>query len=300
MKRMKLGGAVLIAIVLALSAHAQVGVGTDTPDSSALLDVSGTTGGFLPPRVTYAQMNAIVSPAEGLIVYCTDCDPRGIYYYDRIAFLSVLTGSIPENATVLSGTGKTWMDRNLGATQVATSSIDAASYGDLYQWGRAADGHQVRTSETTATLANTVVPGFGNNEWDSKFIITSSSPFDWLSPQDDTLWQGISGTNNPCPAGYRLPTQLEWEAEQNNGGTGYWGTGSLQDNRTGAFESVLKLPVAGYRMNHNGAIFVGVGVYWSDSVDGRLSKCLFFDSDSSNASSPVDRVNGASVRCIKD
>ena len=36
-------------------------------------------------------------------------------------------------------TGKTWMDRNLGASQVATSSTDANSYGDLYQWGRAAD-----------------------------------------------------------------------------------------------------------------------------------------------------------------
>jgi hypothetical protein len=45
-------------------------------------------------------------------------------------------------------TGKTWMDRNLGATQVATSSTDAAAYGDLYQWGRRADGHQCRTSAT--------------------------------------------------------------------------------------------------------------------------------------------------------
>jgi hypothetical protein len=32
-------------------------------------------------------------------------------------------------------TGKIWMDRNLGATQVATSSTDANSFGDLYQWG---------------------------------------------------------------------------------------------------------------------------------------------------------------------
>jgi hypothetical protein len=37
------------------------------------------------------------------------------------------------------------MDRNLGASQVATSSTDPASYGDLYQWGRPADGHQIRT-----------------------------------------------------------------------------------------------------------------------------------------------------------
>jgi hypothetical protein len=51
------------------------------------------------------------------------------------------------NATIVNDvtnptTGKTWMDRNLGASQVANSSTDAASYGDLYQWGRRADGHQ--------------------------------------------------------------------------------------------------------------------------------------------------------------
>jgi len=38
--------------------------------------------------------------------------------------------------------GKTWMDRNLGAYQVATSSTDANAYGDFYHWGRRSDGHQ--------------------------------------------------------------------------------------------------------------------------------------------------------------
>jgi hypothetical protein len=40
-----------------------------------------------------------------------------------------------------SKTGRVWLDRNLGATQVATSFDDSAAYGDLYQWGRAKDGH---------------------------------------------------------------------------------------------------------------------------------------------------------------
>jgi hypothetical protein len=33
-------------------------------------------------------------------------------------------------------TGKIWLDRNLGATQAATSRTDSARYGALYQWGR--------------------------------------------------------------------------------------------------------------------------------------------------------------------
>jgi hypothetical protein len=72
-----------------------------------------------------------------------------------------LSNPIPVAATahafkfsqVTSSTGQVWMDRNLGASQVATSSTDPASYGDLYQWGRPADGHQKRKSATTATLA---------------------------------------------------------------------------------------------------------------------------------------------------
>jgi hypothetical protein len=100
-------------------------------------------------------------------------------------------------------TGKTWMDRNLGASQVATSSTDAASYGDLYQWGRRADGHQCRTSPTTATLSSVDQPAHGN------FILAPNAPNDWRSPQNNNLWQGVTGVNNPCPSGYRVPTQTE-------------------------------------------------------------------------------------------
>ena len=99
------------------------------------------------------------------------------------------------------------MDRNLGATQAATSSTDVDAYGDLYQWGRRSDGHQCRTSATTSTLSSTDQPAHGN------FIIAPSSPYDWRSPQNANLWQGVNGINNPCPSGYRLPTEAELEAE---------------------------------------------------------------------------------------
>lgn len=48
-----------------------IGVGTATPDTSALLDVTSTAKGFLFPRMTTAQKNAIASPASGLVVYDT-------------------------------------------------------------------------------------------------------------------------------------------------------------------------------------------------------------------------------------
>lgn len=46
-----------------------VGIGVTTPNSSSLLDLTSTTKGLLPPRLTTTQINAIPSPAAGLTVY---------------------------------------------------------------------------------------------------------------------------------------------------------------------------------------------------------------------------------------
>jgi hypothetical protein len=46
-----------------------VGIGTTSPNASALLDVYSTTQGLLPPRMTTTQRNAISSPAMGLTIY---------------------------------------------------------------------------------------------------------------------------------------------------------------------------------------------------------------------------------------
>ena len=79
-----------LVIVISNSVFSQVGIGTATPVSSAKLDVTSTSKGFLPPRMTRLQRNAIVSPVAGLIVWCTDCGTAGE--------LEVYNGTIWTNA----------------------------------------------------------------------------------------------------------------------------------------------------------------------------------------------------------
>ena len=205
-------------------------------------------------------------------------------WIDSDALIDPVSGQIWKDVTNPT-TGEVWMDRNLGASQVATSSTDSAAYGDLYQWGRAADGHQVRTSGKTSTLSNSDTPGHGD-------FITSNSPYDWRSPQNDNLWQGVTGTNNPCPSGYRIPTAAEWETER---------TSWENNNAAGAFASPLKLPLAGNRSGMNGSPHnVGSGgYYWSSTVDGTNSNILFFSSNNAFIGNN-GRAFGFSVRCLKD
>lgn len=185
-------------------------------------------------------------------------------------------------------TGKIWMDRNLGASRVATSSTDAASYGDLYQWGRGSDGHQLRNSPTTPSLSSSDQPGNGN------FIILTNTPYDWRVPGNPNLWQGVNGINNPCPSGYRLPTGEEWINEFQS-----WNS----QDAAGAFASPLKLPLAGFRET-SGAVFDAgtIAYYWSSTIDpwneDRRSEHLNFGNPA--AVDTYVRSSGMSVRCIKD
>jgi uncharacterized protein (TIGR02145 family) len=188
-------------------------------------------------------------------------------------------------------TGRIWMDRNLGASQVATSSTDQNAYGDLYQWGRRADGHQCRTSPTTATLSSVDQPAHGH------FIVTSNNaPNDWRSPQNTNLWQGVNGVNNPCPSGYRIPTETELDNDRLS-----WSS----NNPSGAFASPLKWSCVGYRQHGDGSLYPtgSNGGYWSSTVNGTSSSCLYFYSGGAGSGASINsgnRARGFTVRCIKN
>jgi len=209
---------------------------------------------------------------------------KGVSYSNEQSFTTLKVN------TVTSKTGRIWMDRNLGATQVATSLTDEASFGDLYQWGRLTDGHQLRTSSSTNTTSSLNIPG------NPKFIINNAYPWDWKIPQNANLWQGVNGINNVCPTGFSLPTTDEWLAESKS-----WNN----LNGTGGFESPLKLPLSGNR-GYDGVLRYNNinGIYWTSTIQkvvgGDYYSQTFTLTVKDTGGYNYHRAGANSVRCIKD
>lgn len=79
----------LIFLLVNAYSFSQIGIGTTAPNSSAVLDLTSTTKGFLPPRMSSAQKIAISSPATGLIVYCNNCGVNGeMQVYNGVAWIN--------------------------------------------------------------------------------------------------------------------------------------------------------------------------------------------------------------------
>jgi uncharacterized protein (TIGR02145 family) len=191
--------------------------------------------------------------------------------------------------TVTSATGKIWMDRNLGATRAAISASDASSFGDIYQWGRTSDGHQLINSTTTPT------PSASTTAANSYFVVGTNQR-DWLSTSNNNLWQGVNGINNPCPKGFRIPTKQEWLDE-----IATWSP----NNASGAYASPLKLPDTQKFRNFTDGGQLSATYYWSSSVEN-VTSVLYYDRKSyvlqlSSLLIPsFERSYGFSCRCIQN
>jgi hypothetical protein len=139
-------------------------------------------------------------------------------------------------------TGRIWLDRNLGATRVATSSTDSAAYGYSYQWGRNDDGHESRTSGITTTRATTIAPAHNN-------YIFNNITYYWTSADSNGALRAAAwadgGSNDICPVGFSVPTEAELAADTISATT------TTIINKDTAFSSFLKIPVAGYRNTDN-------------------------------------------------
>jgi uncharacterized protein (TIGR02145 family) len=279
------------------------------------LDVSSTNKVFLPPRMTTTQRNLIAIPPAGGVIFntTTNCLQwfTGQVWYDGCSGQEFWAPGYnhcnASNETQIQPvinpvTNRTWMDRNLGANRVATGATDNEAFGSFFQWGRRADGHQCFARYSGDGITSSPNSAIGATESTDTpqhniFIRVNTTPNDWRSPQNTNLWQGVVGVNNPCPVGYRLPTEAEWNIERLS-----WVAAPISstNNANGAFDSPLKLTVGGFRRGNKGlSNSVGVnGSYWSSTVNGLNSRGLNFTFTTAGNNS-YSRSQGFSVRCIK-
>ncbi|MCB4776441.1 MAG: fibrobacter succinogenes major paralogous domain-containing protein, partial [Sulfurovum sp.] len=196
---------------------------------------------------------------------------------------------------VASKTGRIWLDRNLGASRVATSLSDAASYGYYFQWGRPSDGHQRVSSDKRHQRAITIHPSF------SPFIAVDNNTTDWVadgvddngSKREVFLWK-TDGTGI-CPKGFRVPTAEEL----------------IRESYRPDFNATLKFPLAGFRNNtknsieifksaSNGFLEDASGYYMaSDKSSSKMARILSFNQGNTGKIETKGRAYGYSVRCIQ-
>lgn len=310
--------------------------GTSTPTYTSSTDnnvaITKSSAGTITGTLTE------LTPLVNYFIVAYSQSASGITYGDVITY---------EHGVVQSPvTGKKWMAFNLGANNSPANIDDQTGAGDMYQWGRASDGHEKarplvynpdqffnssgnfvpmwlpdNPHRTDYSSTTTVEPSGDDylpekERHHRKFIIgrtnadvndnntpvvpgqTAGTFGDWLITFNNTLWQGVNGTNNPCPPNFRVPTATEFDNE------------TALTNKTTAFASFLKLPNTGFR--HNNTNFgrsyitpasVANGYYWTSttvlSSNINQSTMYQFLTSSRNKVTTV-RATGAAVRCIKD
>ncbi len=229
----------------------------------------------------------------------------------------------PSDPAPLSG--KTWLDRNLGAYRYPVSTVDEAGYGDLYQWGRKMDGHQKRYqrtndlneggsgSGTIETVGSGVAGAFANgitgvkadNPTNSLFINlpddSNAVNRDWRINFDGTLWDA-NGVNNPCPKGYYVPLRAVFDVLNS------WVNNiPASGNRIqrAFMQTELNFVLSGQRRGSDGSRrLVGQqSVHYTSTVENST----FFSVNTYNVANgnfailtPVGPKQGYAVRCIRD
>lgn len=277
---------------------------TSPPKANSVLQLDHSSKGMQLPRMSTTERRtlgaAISSSEDGMMVFDTNKATPYLWRVDRWVKLAGIgspnepyrdvdsypdvfsEGDHLEYNGVLYGMVEVgdlmWMDRNLGATDIAKSIIDNNGFGDYYQWGRAGVEHTRLVSTSTTRIDPRTV---------SQDYIQDSL---WYTFSDKGVWNGLSAVNNPCPPLWRLPTRIEIE------------TLGLARN-IDAFNSKLRLPTTGYQE------------YSSLNVLGRANDAYLWTAEALNtenrsvayvfSNSTADSVShypgqGMPVRCVHD
>jgi len=276
----------LAFLFLIVTAGAQsLAINTDgsPANASALLDVQSSNKGFLPPRMTTVQRDAIVSPAAGLVIF--NSTSNGLQFYNGVKWMELITASATAVflPTIVIGTQQ-WMNKNL----------DVAFY-------RNGDSIPQVTDQAAWVGLTTGAWCYNNN--DSTKGNTYGKIYNWYAVNDP---RGLA------PMGWHVPNNAEWTTletslggasvaggKMKEAGTVNWASPNTGGNNNSAFSG---LP-GGFRGNFGTFDDVGTsGVWWSATEFDALNAEFRFLVNYNAILSSFNEVKyaGFYVRCIRD
>jgi uncharacterized protein (TIGR02145 family) len=306
-------------VLLSHCAQAQnVGIGTTTPHNSARLDVSSSNGGFLPPRITGQQRNAIVNPAAGLIIFCTDCGEGEMQYYNGSSWRSMNMGAGLNPTQVTGITAHTCG----GAPNVHNATIPYGTMtdqqGNIYRTVQIGmQTWMVENLRTTVYRNNAPINPVADNTMWANNTTGAYCSFNNSTNNDCPYgklynWYAVNNTNQLCPTGWHVPTDAEWTVlttflgsesvaggKMKSTGTLYWNTPN-----TGATNSFGLSGLPGGLRYFDGSFYdVGNSGYWwssteSTTYDAWFRFLCFYYGDVLRDSN--GKSYGFSVRCLRD
>ena len=270
-----------ILVLLQLCSYAQVGIGTATPDASAKLDISSTTQGLLPPRMTTVQRDAIVSPATGLVIFNTSTNSLETKNSSGWVSLSASFVALP---TIVIGTQQ-WMSKNL----------DVAFYrnGEVIP--------QVTDPTAWAALTTGAWCYYDNDS-------TQGNKYGKLYN-----WYAVNDPRGLAPQGWHVPSDAEWTiletalggssvagGKMKEAGTLNWKAPNTGGNNNSGFAG---LP--GGSRDFNGSFdIVGYYGYWWSSTEFNTTTYAWFRYLSYNngnfSRNFISKKLGFYVRCLRD
>lgn len=254
--------------------------------------------------ILFAMVNCKTSKSSSGTITNEEIAENRIGSIGKVHF--VYQGQNITHTTVRAADGNVWLQQNLGAKNVASSISDNSSYGDLYVWGRWSDGHEKRSNPDVKynATANPNNPQALNKEGNNPFYsFPKASGYWWFQGTDQDLWsnstpQRVDEYNgcDPCKqllgGNWRLPSRDEWQRviDKEN----------ITNYKT-AFESNLKMPLAGYRLGADAKIHNEgkLARFWSNTSSNKGSAYLVNIANNKVEIPAYSRSGGLSIRCIR-
>ncbi len=275
------GLTMLVFLACTIGGIAQgVGIGTTTPAASAQLDVSSTTGGFLPPRMTTGERDLISNPAAGLVIFNTTTNSLEIRNNSAWASLAPAVDALP---TIQIGTQQ-WMGKNLAVA--------------FYRNGD--------------PIPQVTDPGLWAGLTTGAWCYYNNDPILGYKYGKLYNWYAVNDPRGLAPQGWHIPSDAEWTTLANTLGGEIEAGGKMKEPgtanwtgpNTGADNSSGWAGLPGGFRNFNGPFsVVGVtGYWWSSTVNATTvawNRNLFF-TNGSLYRNIFDKRNGFSVRCLRD